>query len=137
MQGCAAATASPTAPSAVRSPPIEQEEGAADATSAEQTAAGEIAAEEVPPQDDAADEDVDPAVTEACVNACRAAGGEALQGIDDGLAEAERDCRAGAAPMLERCLAAAHDEHVEARQAAEGSEHACRTSCPGYLNQYQ
>jgi hypothetical protein len=135
LQGCAAATASPTAPIAVSSP-IEQEEGAAGENSAEPAAAGEVAAQEVLAPDDVPHNDVDPTVTEACVNACRAAGGEALQGVDDGLAEAERGCRAGPARTLKRCLATAHDEYVEARQAAEGGEHACRTNCPGYLNQY-
>jgi hypothetical protein len=140
LQGCVGATAAPTAPVAVHSPPIEEKEeaeGGAWASSAEPAADGEVAAEDAPQQVEVADEDVNPSVTEACVNACRATGAELLQAVDNRLAQLQRDCGAGPTATRKKCLAAAQDEYVEARQAAEGGEHACRTSCPGYMNQYR
>jgi hypothetical protein len=105
-----------------RPPTADQQAPASDATSAQDVseAAGEGG----------------PADRESCEQACIAAAAESANETAEEMENLRQLCPKTPASARARCLADVDGQAEEIRIEEEGSEHACRTNCPGYLDRF-
>lgn len=135
VQGCGAAVATAPAPVVVASPPIgvEQREPETVAEPAPQPAGGEVASAT---EGDETASEVSPVETEACIEACIAASAERRRALEDDFAHERRQCPTAPVAARRKCLTAVDENEAQAQYSEDGGQHACRTNCPGYLNQF-
>ncbi|HYQ14326.1 MAG TPA: hypothetical protein VEQ58_01170, partial [Polyangiaceae bacterium] len=78
-----------------------------------------------------------PGETEACEAACIAASEERSSATAYEMEEARRQCPQAPPAARAKCLADVEEQAAQLQYSEDGNQHACRTNCPGYLDQFR
>jgi len=74
--------------------------------------------------------------TEACEAACIAASAERSRETTEEIEDERRRCPKAPPVARAKCLADLDGRAAERQYEEDGNQHACRTNCPGYLDQF-